>query len=51
MRRLKEARQVGAESIESACTFCIHNLKDAIRESGSRLKFCDLVKLTAKTIK
>jgi heterodisulfide reductase subunit D len=51
MRRLEEAQDVGAESIVSACPFCAHNLKDAIRESGSQLKFYDLTELIAKTIK
>lgn len=51
MRRLEEAREVGAESIVSTCPFCAHNFKDAIRESGSRLKFYDLTELIAKTIR
>jgi Fe-S oxidoreductase len=51
MRRLEEARDVGAESIVSTYPFCAHNFKDAIRESGSRLKFYDLTELVAKTIK
>jgi len=51
IKRLEEARDVGAESIVSTCPFCAHNLKDAIRESGSQLKFYDLTELVAKTIK
>ncbi|NIR87214.1 disulfide reductase, partial [Candidatus Bathyarchaeota archaeon] len=51
VRRLEEAKEVGAESIVSTCPFCAHNLKDAIRESGSRLNFYDLTELVAKTTK
>ncbi|MDH5438958.1 MAG: heterodisulfide reductase-related iron-sulfur binding cluster, partial [Candidatus Bathyarchaeota archaeon] len=51
VRRLEEAREVGADSIVSACPFCAHNLKDAIRESGSRLKFYDLTELIAEVMK
>ena len=48
--RLEEAEEVGARSIVSTCPFCAHNLRDAIRESGSRLKFYDLTELVAKTM-
>ena len=51
MRRLEEVQDVGAESIASTCPSCAHNFKDAIRESGSLLKFYDLTELVAKTIK
>jgi len=51
LRRLEEAKDVGAESLVSTCPFCAHNLKEAIRKSGSRLKFYDLTELVAKTIK
>jgi len=51
LRRLEEAKDVGAESIVSTCPFCAHNLKEAIQKSGSQLKFYDLTELVAKTIK
>jgi len=51
LRRLDEAKDVGAESIVSTCPFCAHNLKEAIRKSGSQLKFYDLAELVSKTTK
>jgi len=51
LRRIEGVQEVGAETIVSTCPFCAHNLKDAIRESSSQLKFYDLAELVLKAIK
>jgi Fe-S oxidoreductase len=43
--RIKEAEETGADILTSACPFCSTNLQDAIRESGSNLKFYDISEL------
>jgi Fe-S oxidoreductase len=43
--RIQEAEDTGAEALTSACPFCSTNLQDAIRESGSKLKFYDINEL------
>ena len=43
--RIEEAEDTGADVITSACPFCSTNLQDAIRESGSKLKFYDISEL------
>jgi len=51
LERVKEAHEVGATAIVSACPFCAHNLKDAIRKSASPLKFYDLTELVLMALK
>lgn len=51
LERVKEAHEVGATTITSACPFCAHNLKEAIRKAASPLKFYDLTELVLKAIK
>ncbi|MHA1752074.1 MAG: (Fe-S)-binding protein [Candidatus Helarchaeota archaeon] len=48
--RIDEAESTGAESLISACPFCATNLKDAIDDSGSKLKFYDLSELLLKSL-
>jgi len=43
--RIEEAEDTGADLIISACPFCSTNLQDAIKESGSKLKFYDISEL------
>ena len=48
--RIKEAEATGAEAIVTACPWCIKNFRDAVSESGSRLKIFDIVELLEKAI-
>jgi len=50
LEKLKDAQELGAKTIVSTCPFCAHNLKDAIREAGSPLRFYDLTELVLKAI-
>ena len=43
--RIQEAEDTNAEILTSACPFCSTNLKDAINESGSKLRFYDINEL------
>ncbi|MHA1264028.1 MAG: (Fe-S)-binding protein [Candidatus Helarchaeota archaeon] len=43
--RIKEAEETGAELLVSSCPFCKRNLMDAIKATGSNLKFMDLTEL------
>ncbi len=43
--RIQEAEDTGAGALTSACPFCSTNLQDAIKESGSKLKFYDINEL------
>jgi len=43
--RIQEAEDTGAEALTSACPFCSTNLQDAIKESGSKLRFYDINEL------
>jgi len=40
--RIQEAEETGAELLISSCPFCKRNLMDAIKASGSNLKFMDI---------
>ncbi len=44
-KRVKEAEATGADYIVSICPFCNRNLTEAIQESGSKMKFKDLMDL------
>jgi Fe-S oxidoreductase len=48
--RIREAEATGAEAIVTACPWCVKNLKDAVRQSGSSLKVFDIVELLEKAI-
>jgi Fe-S oxidoreductase len=48
--RIDEAESTGADVLLSACPFCSTNLKDAIEDSGSKLKFYDISELLLKSI-
>jgi Fe-S oxidoreductase len=43
--RIQEAADTNAEILTSACPFCSTNLKDAINENGSKLRFYDINEL------
>jgi len=51
VERLREAQEAGAKAVVSACPFCAHNLRDAIREVGSPLKFYDVTEIVLRAIK
>jgi heterodisulfide reductase subunit D len=40
--RINEAEDTGAELLISSCPFCKRNLEDAIKATGSKLKFADI---------
>ena len=48
--RLKEAKAVGAEAIVSACPSCQQIFRDAIKETGDKLKVFDIIELVQKSI-
>ncbi len=48
--RLKEAEDTGADTIVSICPFCFRNLKDAIEDTGSKMKMIDLMELVIQAI-
>lgn len=48
--RLKEAREVGAEALVSACGWCKRNFTDAARETGSQLEIYDIIDLVQRAI-
>jgi fumarate reductase (CoM/CoB) subunit B len=47
---LKEAEDTGADTIVSICPFCFRNLKDAIEDTGSKMKMIDLMELVVQAI-
>ncbi len=50
-KRVKEAEETGADYLVSICPFCNRNLTEAIQESGSKLKFKDLIELVEEALK
>lgn len=48
--RIEEAKETGAEAIVTACPWCERNFKDAIAETGERLKVYDVVELLQEAI-
>jgi len=48
--RIKEARAVGAEAIVSACPWCKQNFRDAIKETGEKIKVFDVMELVKESI-
>jgi Fe-S oxidoreductase len=45
IERIKEARDTGAEALVTACPWCLRNFKDAVKETGDKLKVYDVVEL------
>jgi len=43
--RIRDAENVGAELLLSACPFCLENLREAAEKSGSRVKVLDVIEL------
>lgn len=43
--RIKEAEATGAEAIVTSCPFCFLNLRDGIKDSGSKLEIYELIEL------
>ncbi len=48
--RIKEAEETGAEILISSCPFCKRNLMDAIKATGSKLKFMDITELVSSRL-
>jgi len=48
--RIREAEGTGAESLVTACPFCLTNLSDAARELSSRMAVLDLFQLLERSI-
>jgi Fe-S oxidoreductase len=48
--RLKEAKEVGAKAIVSACPHCKRNFLDTVRATGEKMEVYDLVELVQKAI-
>jgi len=48
--RIEEAESTGAEAIVTACPGCNKSLKNAIKETGSKLKVYDVIELLEKSI-
>jgi len=48
--RLKEAKDVGAEALVSACGWCKRNFTDAAHETGSQLEIYDIIDLVQRAI-
>lgn len=49
-QRILEARETGAESIVTACTWCVRSLTDAARALGDKIKVIDIVELVQQAI-
>lgn len=48
--RINEAEETGAKILTTACPFCLNNLKDAAKESGSKLEVVEILELVKKAI-
>ena len=48
--RVQEAVNTGADILISSCPFCQRNLMDAIKESGAKIKYKDLVEFVNENI-
>ena len=49
-QRIEEAKITGAEAIVTACGWCERNFKDAIKETGEKIKVYDVVELVEQAI-
>ncbi len=48
--RLKEAHQVGAEAIVSACPWCKRNFLDAAAQTGDKIQVLDIIELIQQSV-
>jgi Fe-S oxidoreductase len=48
--RLREAVSAGAEALITACPTCKRNFKDALKETGDKIKVLDLMELVQASI-
>jgi Fe-S oxidoreductase len=48
--RIKEAKDVGAEALVSACGWCKRNFTDAVKETGNKIEVYDIVDLVQKAL-
>ena len=48
--RIKEAKDVGAEALVSACGWCKRNFTDAVKETGNKIEVFDIVDLVQKAL-
>jgi Fe-S oxidoreductase len=50
LKRIEEAKATGAEAIVTACPWCVRNFKDALEETGDRIKVYDVLELVQQAI-
>jgi Fe-S oxidoreductase len=48
--RIKEAKDVKAEALVSACGWCKRNFTDAVKETGNKIEVLDIVDLVQKAL-
>ncbi len=48
--RLKEAKDVGADALVSACGWCKRNFTDAVKETGKKIEVYDIVDLVQEAL-
>lgn len=48
--RIKEAKATGAEALVTACPWCARNFKDAVAETGDKIKIYDITELVEQAI-
>jgi Fe-S oxidoreductase len=48
--RIEEAKATGAEAIVTACPWCERSFKDAVQETGQRMKVYDICELIQESI-
>ena len=48
--RIKEAKDVGAEALVSACGWCKRNFTDSVKETGNKIDVLDIVDLVQKAL-
>jgi Fe-S oxidoreductase len=48
--RIKEAKDVGAEALVSACGWCKRNFTDAVKETGNKIEVLDIIDLVQKAL-
>lgn len=49
--RVREAAETGAQTLATCCPYCIQNLEDSIKTTGSELRVFDVAELMAKSVK
>ncbi len=49
--RLEEVKEIGAETLVSACPFCKNNFKQAVRENGDDVQVLDISEVVCASIK